>query len=70
MVTVNRVQELFADAGQLHSSALERLAAGDVRDAAEKAWAATKRATDALLLSHSRREPETTAATTEGLPTN
>ena len=43
-------QDIFADARLLHSDALERLAAGDLRDAAEKAWGATRRATEALLL--------------------
>ena len=48
MVATSRVQEIFDDARLMHSEALERLAAGDIRDAAEKAWCATKRATDAL----------------------
>ena len=42
--------EIFDDARFLQGSAMERLAAGDVRDAADKAWCATKRATDALIL--------------------
>ena len=48
--TTTRVAELLADAREVHSQALERLAAGDIRDAAEKAWCATQRATDALVL--------------------
>ena len=48
MVATSRVQEIFDDAKAMHSEALERLAAGDIRDAAEKAWCSTKRATDAL----------------------
>ena len=48
--TTTRVAALLADAREVHSQALERLAAGDIRDAAEKAWCATKRATDALIL--------------------
>ena len=35
------------------------LEAGDLRDAAEKAWGATKRATDALILRYTGREPST-----------
>ena len=43
-------QDIFADARGLHTQALERLAAGGLRDAAEKAWGATRRATEGLLL--------------------
>ena len=63
----DRVVELFADARQVHSQAIERLDAGDVRDAAEKAWCATKRATDALILALTGEEPVTTARTTDEL---
>ena len=41
---------VFADARSMHSAALQRMAAGDLRDAADKAWCAAKRATDALIL--------------------
>ena len=34
-VATSRVQEIFNDARGIHGEALERLAAGDVRDAAE-----------------------------------
>ncbi len=63
----DRVAELFTDARQVHSQAVERLDAGDIRDAAEKAWCATKRTTDALILAHTGEEPPTTAATTDHL---
>ena len=43
MVATNRVVEIFTDARTVHSEALERLREGDIRDAAEKAWCATKR---------------------------
>ena len=46
----DQVRAIFADVRQVHAQALERLEQGDVRDAAEKAWCATKRATDALIL--------------------
>ena len=55
MVAVGRVEELFADARAMHGEALERLAVGDVRDAAEKAWCATKLATDGLILARTGR---------------
>ena len=57
MVVIDRVQEMFGDAMATHRAALERLAAGDVRDAAERAWGATKRATDALVLARAGWEP-------------
>ena len=34
----------------MYAQAIERFEHGDIRDAAEKAWCATKRATDALIL--------------------
>ena len=61
----DRVDELFADARNVHAQAIERLQNGDIRDAAEKAWCATKRATDALILDRTGEEPTTTAATTD-----
>ena len=63
----NRVAHLFADARQIQAQAIERLEAGHIRDAAEKSWCATKRATDALILTLTETEPETTAATSDGL---
>ena len=63
----DRVTELFDGARAMHGRAIACLEQDDVRDAAEKAWCATKRATDALVLARSGEEPETTARTTEGL---
>ena len=62
-----RVDELFADARQVYEQAIERLEQGDIRDSAEKAWCATKRATDGLILGLTGEEPVTTAATSDGL---
>ncbi len=67
MIPVQDYAAIFADARDVHAQALERLERGDIRDAAEKAWCATKRATDALILARTGEEPETTAMTTEGL---
>ena len=53
---------IFADADQLHRSALERMAAGDIRDAAEKAWCATVRAAEALVLARTGEQPSTSTA--------
>ena len=67
MVSTDQVQELFSDARSLHASALERVDAGDIRDAAEKAWAATRRATEALILSETGNVPTTSAGISGGL---
>ncbi len=67
MVATDRTRELFDDARQLHADALEMLDLGKVRNAAEKAWGATKRATDALILARTGEEPATTAITSDAL---
>lgn len=67
MTATNRVSEIFADARRMHLQALAQLDRGDIRDAAEKAWCATKRATDALILARTGREPQTTSQTSGGL---
>lgn len=61
------VDEIFADARQIHAQAIERLECGDIRDAAEKAWCATKRATDALVLALMGEEPGPTGFTSNCL---
>ncbi|MDE2787756.1 MAG: hypothetical protein OXL37_13975 [Chloroflexota bacterium] len=63
----DRVDELFADARDTQAQAIDCLDRGDVRDAAEKAWCATKRATDGLILARTGEEPVTTARTTDEL---
>ena len=63
----NRIEEIFQDARELQTDALEMLALGRIRNAAEKAWGATKRATDALILSRTGEEPELTGETSDGL---
>ena len=55
--------DILADARRMQEAALERLEAGDVRDAAEKSWCATKRATDALVLSRTGELPEASSRT-------
>ncbi len=67
MVATDRVSAIFADARAVHADALRLLAQGDIRDAAEKAWCATKRATDALILAQTGVEPEQSPDTTRGL---
>ncbi len=63
MLQTERVDVLFADARGLYDDALEMLDQGRLRNAAEKAWCATKRATDALILARTGREPRTSGQT-------
>lgn len=65
--STDRVGEIFRDARELQANALEMLAQGRVRNAAEKAWGATKRASDALILARTGEEPERTPETGHGL---
>ena len=46
MVATDRVNFLFADPRSLYDDALEMFDQGKIRNAAEKAWGTTKRATD------------------------
>ena len=63
MVQTDRVNFLFADARELYDDAMEMLALGKLRNAADKAWCATKRATDALILARTGEEPRTSGQT-------
>lgn len=58
---------IFADARVLYADALEMLELGKLRNAAEKAWGATKRATDALVLARTGREPQSTGQSTRAI---
>ena len=69
MVATDRVSAIFADARAVHADALRQIEAGDIRDAAEKAWCATKRATDALILARTEEEPQISSETSRGLAT-
>ena len=68
MVATDRVRELFADARlmQMHEpwNGWQRMIPGTRQ---KKAWCATKRATDGLLLARTGREPQTPAQTAGGL---
>ena len=63
MVATDLAREIFADARAMYESAVEQLGTGDMRDAAEKAWCATLRATNALLLARTGEEPLNTVGT-------
>ena len=65
MVATDWVRFLFADARALYDDAIEMLDQGKIRNAAEKAWGTTKRATGARVqyntrsaLLHVNCEPE------------
>ncbi len=66
-LATDRVRGIFVDARSLHGDALEMLEQGKIRNAAEKAWGATKRATDALLLARTGEEPRTSGQTHRGI---
>ena len=63
----HRPDAIFDDARILYDDALEMLEAGKIRNAAEKAWGATKGATDALILARTGHLPERTPDTSRGL---
>ena len=63
MTTVEaNAASIFEDARHMRDAALERMAAGDVRDAAEKAWCATVRAAEALVVARTGQQPRTSTA--------
>ena len=64
MVMTDRIQAIFQDARELQADALEMLAQGRVRNAAEKAWG--QRVTDALILARTGEEPERAPETVAG----
>ena len=66
-ISNHRADAIFADARTLYDDALEMLELGKIRNAAEKAWGATKRATDALILARTGDLPERTPDTSRGL---
>jgi len=61
------VEEIFKDAEELYREAVGELERGKIRDAAEKAWGATVRATDALILVRTKEKPVRTDLTTRRL---
>ena len=67
MVITDRVPAIFADTRAVHADALRLLDSGDIRAAAEKAWCATKRATDALIIARTGEAPEFSSDTSRGL---
>lgn len=58
MLAANKAKGRFAHARALHADAMQSLTAGDVRNAAGKAWDATLAATNALILARTGKSPE------------
>ena len=67
MLETERVSVIFADARVLYDDALAEMVRGNLRNAAEKAWGATKRATDALILARTGEEPRTSGQTMQAI---
>ena len=67
MLETDRSREIMDDARSLQQEAVRLLEQGDIRDAAEKAWCATLRATNAMILARTGEEPQRTPATTRML---
>ena len=65
--STEQVESIFADARALYADALEMLASDKLRNAAEKAWGATKRATDAVLLARIGELPRSSGRTNRRL---
>ena len=61
------VRALLEDAWGQYHSAVERLEAGDVRDACGKAWNATRAASEGAVLAHQRQYIATTINISNGL---
>lgn len=67
MATISTPALVFEDAERMQEAALDRMAAGDIRDAAEKSWCAAKRAIDALVLARTGSLPPKSPDTTRAL---
>jgi len=63
----SEVEELFKDAEDLYRKAVAEMDRGEIRDAAEKAWCAASRATDALILARTGERPVRSDVTTDRL---
>ena len=64
---LKRAKELLEDADFLYGEAIGELGRGKLRNAAEKAWGATVRATNALIVARTGDEPERVPGTTKKL---
>jgi hypothetical protein len=64
---MDRVKHIFEDANSLYEEAMAELERGNIRDAAEKSWGATLRATNALILARTGKELDGARETTPEL---
>ena len=53
---MDKEKQIFADATLLYEEAIAELERGNLRDAAEKSWEATLRATNALILARTGKK--------------
>ena len=60
-------QNVFKDAREMQAAAILQMEAGDIRDAAEKAWCATLQAANAVILAHAGFVPDRTPKTSQCL---
>ena len=58
MLATKRGQELLAEAWGCYADAIALLEQGDLRNAAGKAWEASEKATNALIVERTGREPQ------------
>lgn len=58
MLATGQAKQIFAKAYSMQDDALKLLAAGEIRDAAGRAWDATLTATNALILARTGKAPE------------
>ena len=64
---MDKVKQVFDDAASLYKEAIAELERGNLRDAAEKSWGATLRATNALILARTGKELDGARETTAEL---
>ena len=67
MLETKQAESIFADARTQYDDALDMLEQGRLRNATEKAWGATKRTTDALILARTGTEPRSSGQTARTL---
>lgn len=64
---MNKLKQIFEDAASLYNEAMAELEKGNLREAAEKCWRATLRATNALILARIGKELDGARETTSEL---
>ena len=67
MLKTERSKVLIANGWALYAEAIELIDLGHIRSAAGKAWLSTNRATEALILERTGREPQRDSETSTGM---